>query len=310
VIDPSKIEFPQRTTRQNDRKDVSNNVRKRKNEEIFTELSSKRSKRENKVLPVDKSQRNSTDICSPKTSESVLNTDESEFSTRASGRKGTQTVSVGLMQEQSASVTSSGTAVTENKKQKTVLKNTSSSVDSIQGSTRRWVRNRMEVTNISPSCLKDLNVSESLNTSSRTQRGVKRAKPSAEEDSEHSPPKRAKSEKKLYEPCTSPSESSAQNVKVESRTSRPRGKVTSPQKLETRGMTKQEAKPGQRERTSKISKAEETDKSVTPRSRKMNLSEDQDTTPKLTRSSRGKETPQSSSQLNSQKVSNADTIVC
>jgi hypothetical protein len=232
----------------------------------------------------------------------VLNTDESfegisEFNTRSSGRKGTQTATVGLMQEQSAFVTSSSTVVTENKK------------GSVQGSTRRWVRNRMEVTDTIPSCLKDLNILESLNASSRTQRGIKRTKPSAEEDCEHSPPKQAKSEKKLCEPCSSQSESSTQNVRVESRTSRTRRKVTSPQKLETREMTKQEAKPGQRERTSNIPKAEETDKSVTPRSRKTNLSENQDTTPKLTRSSRGKGTPQINSQLNSQKVSNADTIV-
>ncbi|PNF28708.1 hypothetical protein B7P43_G07874, partial [Cryptotermes secundus] len=309
VIDPPKIESPQRTTRQNDRKKVRTNVQKRKNEEIFTELSSKRSKRENKVFPVDKSPRNSTDKCSPKTSKRVLNTDESfegvsEFSTRASSRKGTQTASVCLMQEHSAFVTSSSTAERENKKQRTVLTKTNSSIGIVQGNTRRWVRSRMEVTNTSPSCLKDLNILQSSTTSNRTHQSVKRTKLSAEEDSEHSPPKQAKSGKRLYEPCSSPSESSTQNVKVELRTSRTRGKVTSPQKLEVGEMTKHKAKPGQRERTSKISMAEETDISVIPTSRKMNLSEDQDTTPKLTRSSRRKGTPQSSSQLNSQKNGN------
>jgi hypothetical protein len=309
VTDPSKIQSPQRRRRQNDRKEVSNNVQKRKNEEVFSELSSKRYKRENKVSPVEKSQRNSTDKCSPKASKSVLNTDDSfedvsELNTRASGRKGRRTAGVGLLQEQADVITNISTVVTENQKQSPVFKKTSSSVGSVEGCAGRRVRNRLEVTNTSPSSLKEVNASESLNASSRTQRGVKRRKPSVEEDSGRLPVKQAKSEKRLSQPHSSPSESSTQNAKVESRASRTRGK------LETRGMTKQDTKPGQRERTSRISEAEETDKCVTPSSRKMNLSEGQDTTPKRTRSSRGKGTPQSNSQLNSQKVNIANTVVC
>jgi hypothetical protein len=301
ATDPSEIESPQRATRQNDRKDISSSVQKWRNEDIFTEPSSKCSKRESKLFPVEKSQRNSTDSCSTKTSKCV-----SEVYTRASGRKEIQTAtSVALMQEQSAFGSSTATVVTENGKQRTVPQKSSSNVGYVQERTRRSVRSRLEDTNTSPSCLKDLSMSESLNASHRTQRGVKRTMPSAEEVSEHSPPKQVRSEKSLCEPLSH--ESMTENVKAEPRISRTRRKVTSPQKLETTGM----AKPGRRERTREISKTEESDKSVTtPRSRKTTLSEVQDTMPKVTRSSRGRGTPQSSSQPDSQKVSSADSIVC
>jgi hypothetical protein len=299
MTDPSQIKSPKKTRRKNDRKDISSDVQKWKEEDILTEPSSKRSKRESKIFPVENSQRNSTDRYSPASSRSVLSSDErfegvSEVSTRvASGTKETETAtSVASIQEQGSAP-----------------RKTSSSVGHVRGRTRRSGRGRLEDADTSPSCLKDLNVSGSLNAPHRTQRGAKRTKPNAEEVCEHSPPKQVRSEKSLCDPL--PHESVTQNVKVGPRIRRTRGKVTSPQKLETTGMAKQEAKPGQRERTRKVAKSEESDRSVTtPRSRKTNLSGEQDTTPKVSRSGRAKGTPQSSCERSSQKASVADAIVC
>jgi hypothetical protein len=308
VTNPPEINSPQRKRRQNDGKDLSSNAEKLKTEETCGELPSKRSKRGTKLIPVETSRKDSADKCSPKRRKTVLNTDEGfegvcEFSTRASMRKETQAASIGLMQQQSAFVSSTDTATTEHKKGRTSLKKTSSSVGSAQGSTRSCVRGRQEDTDTSPPCPKDLNMSESLNASHRTRRSAKRTKPSAEQDSEHSPLKQARHGKTSCEPLSH--ESGTEDVKVQRRTSRARGKATSPQKLATRGVTKQEVKPGQRERTRKTSKTEENDKPLTPRSRKMNVSEGQDTPPRHTRSSQGTGTPQSSSQ----KVRVPDTIV-
>jgi hypothetical protein len=306
ATDPSQIRSPQRTTRQKDRQD-SSDVRKWRTEETLAEPSSKRSKRDSKFFPVGKSQRSSADRGSPKSSRSVLSSDEclegvSEGTRAAWGRKETDTATrVALIQEQSSCVSNVNSVVTVNKRQ----------AGSVQGRTRRSGRGRPEDTDTSPSCLKDLNMPESLNASHRTQRGVKRTKPNAEEVYEHSPPKQLRSEKSLCEAL--PHES------IEPRRGRTRGKVASPQKQEatgmvkqeTTGMAKQEAKSGQRERTRRAAKREESDKSVTtPGSRKTNLSGEQDAAPKVTRPSRARGTPQGSREPSSQKVSVADATVC
>jgi hypothetical protein len=316
MTDLSKNQSPQK---QNDTEIISSKERKRKTEETVTEMASKRSK---KV----KSQGTSADKCSPEKCKSVLNTDVnlkdvcSESNTRVSGRKGRQTTNVEVMQEPSTVTTNICTVLTENGKQRPVLKLASgSSIDSVQSCAGRSVRKRTAVTNTSLSCLNKLNKSVFLNASSRPQRGVKRTKPTVEEDAEHLSAKQTKSEKRLSKTHSPSFESSVQNDKVESvqflRTSRTRRKITSPQKSETTGTAKQDTKHGQRERTSRISKTDEAYKelknvSVTPKSRKTDLSEDQDTTPQHARSSRGRGTPQSSSQLSSQKVSVTVAIVC
>jgi hypothetical protein len=324
VTEIAEKESPKRMTRQNNREVLCNNRQKRKNGETITDISSKRSKKVDQVLPLEISQRNSTDKCHLNTSRSVLAIDEnlkvvsSESNTRGSGRKGKQSAVVGLMQEHSAVVTNICTVLTENGKQRPVLKTAStSSTDSGKGHTGRSVRKRMEVTSSSQLCLNEQNTSVFLSASSIPHRGVKRTKRSVEEGSEPLPAKQTESEKRLSLPYSPSVESSVQNVisLQPSRTSRTRGKVTSPQKLEATGIVKQDTKPGQRVRTCRNSKTEEVHKglkneSVSPKSRKINLSEYQDITLQHARSSRWRGTLQSSSQLNSWKVSFTITSSC
>lgn len=271
--DMSKDQSSQRVTRQNNRKVVSNNFQKQKNAETVTEISSKLSKRVDKVFPDEKFQRNSTDKCSPKSFEDV----SSESSTRVSGRKQRQTANIAFVQEQSTDITLS----TEDGKQRPVLeKPTCFSIGSVQESTGRSVWCRTEVMNASLSSLKEETGSVSLHPSSRTQQVVKRTIVSTEGDGEHLPAKQAKTEKRLIQPHSS-SESDIQSDVVESvplsRTSRTRGKVTSLKKLEKAGTVKQDTKHGEREKTASKKLKNEP---LTPRSYVINLSEGQDMTSK------------------------------
>ncbi|KDR15439.1 Mediator of DNA damage checkpoint protein 1 [Zootermopsis nevadensis] len=290
VTDSSKNRSPQKVARRNDIEIVSNRERKRKTEETVTEAASKRSKKA-------KSQENSADRCSPETSKNVLNTDESfkdldsDFRTRISGRKERQTANVEAMQEPSTNIHS-------------VLKSSSSSsIESVQSCTGRSVRRRMAV------AVKDTNLSF-LNVSGRPQRGVKHAKSADEERAEHLPAKQTKTEEKLSKTHSPSFENSVQNDEVKCvqspRRGRTRRKVMSSQKSEITETAKHDTKSGQRERTSRISKTDKTYKGLeneptTPKSRKINLSADQDITPQHARSSRGRGTPQSNIRLSSQK---------
>jgi hypothetical protein len=301
--DMSKDQSSQRITRQNNRKVVSNNLQKKKNEETVTEISSKHSKMEDKVFPDEKFQRNSTDKCSPKSFKDV----SSGSSTKVSGRKRRQTANIEFVQEQSTDITLS----TEVRKLEPVLEKASCFIiGSVRECTGRSVRRRTEVTNASLSYLKEETGSVSLHRSSRTQQGVKRTILSTEGD-ERLPAKHVKTEKRLTQPHSS-SESDIQSNIVEavplSRTSRTRSRVTSPQKLDTAGTVRQDTQHCEREKASQISKTEEANKKLkseplTPRSCVINSSESQDMTPK--RTSR-RATPQSGFQ----KVSVNITSMC
>jgi hypothetical protein len=375
MADLSEKQSPKKVTQQNDTEMLCNKGRKRKTDKTVTETAFICSKKE-------KSQRSNSDRCSAETNMSVSNTDEnlkdicSESNIRASGRRGRQTANVQLVREQHTVVNDIRTVLTE-----TALKNTvDSSTDSVQADTGRSVKKRVTVTDSDLSCLEELNASVSLNASSRPQRGVKRTKPSVEVDAERLSKKQTKSGKRLsqthsasFESMQSPrtrrtrrkvtspeksetAETEKQNATpgqregtdrisktgvdaehlsekqtksgkrvsqthsasfeyVQSpRTRRTRRKVTSPEKSETAETEKQDSTPGQREGTDRISKTGEAykelkNKFVTPKSPKINLSEDQYTTPKRARSSRGRGTPQSINRLDSQKVSVTLTYV-
>jgi hypothetical protein len=313
-----KDQSSQRMTRQNSRKVVSKNSQKQKNEETVTDVSSSHLKREDQVFPDEKFQRNSSDICSPESSKSDLRSCKdvsSDFSTRVLGRKRRQTANVGPVLEQSTGITDINTLSTEDGKQLSVLKKPSCfSVGSFQECTGRNVRRRTEVTGTSQSCLKEETASVSVRTYSRTQQGVKRTILRTEGDDEHLPAKQTKTEKRLTQPHSS-SESRIQSDVIElvplSTRSRSRGKVTSPEKSETASTVKQDTELGEREKTNKVSKTEEDNKSknepLTPKSCMGNLSEGQDTT--LKRASR-RGTPQNGFKHNSQKVSLSITSVC
>ena len=313
--DMSHDQSLQQMRRQNNGKVLSNISQKKKNKETVTEVSPKRSKVKDQVLPDEKFQRNITDKCSPKRSRSSLESykdTSSESSTRVSGRKRREPVNVGFVQKQSADVT----LPTEDGKQGSVLKKPLCfSIGSVQECTGRSTRRRTEVMNASLSCLKEETASVSLHASSRTQQAVKHSIPSTEGDDEHLRAKQAKTEKRVTRPHSS-SESNIQSDIVDSmppaRTSRTRGKVTVRQKVETAGTVKQGTDCGKSEKTSQISKTEETNNKLkneplTPRSCVINLSEGQAVTPKRA-SRRG--TPQSCFQHDFQKVSVNITSVC
>ena len=305
----------QQMTRHNNGKVVSNISQKKKSEETVTEVSPKHSKVKNQVLPDEKFQRNITDKRSLKRSNSDLESYKdisNDSNIRVSGRKRREPVNVGFVQKQSANVT----LPTEDGKQGSVLKKPLCfSIGSVEECTGRSIRNRTEVMNASLSCLKEETASLSLNTSSRTQQGVKHSVLSTEGDDEHLRAKRAKTEQRVTRSYSS-YESNIQSDIVDSmppsRTSRTRGKVTGHKKLETADTVKQGTDCGKSDKTSQISKTEETNKKLkneplTPRSCMINLSEGQAVTPKRA-SRRG--TPQSCFQHDFQKVSVNITGVC
>jgi len=304
----------QQMTRQSTRKVVSNISQEKKNTETVTEVSPKHSKVKDQVLPDEKFQRNISDKCSPKRSRSGLESYKdisNESSTRVSGRKRREPVNVGFVQKQSANVT----LPTEDGKQGSVLKKPLCFSVGSDECTGRNIRRRTKVMNASLSCLKEETASVSLHTSSRTQQGVKHSTLSTEGDDEHLRAKQAKTEKRVTRSYSS-SDSNIQSDTVDpippSRTSRTRGKVTGHQKLETADTIKQGTDCGKSEKTSQISKTEETNKKLkneplTPRSCMINLSEGQAVTPKRA-SRRG--TPQSCFQHDFQKVSVNITGVC
>jgi len=283
--DMSHDQSLQQMTRQNNGKVGSNISQKKKNEETVTEVSPKHSKVKDQVFLDEKFQRNIADKCSPKRSMSGLESYKdvsSESSTRVSGRKRRETVNVGFVKKQSADIT----LPTEDGKQGSVLKKPLCfSIGSVQECTGRGIRHRTEVMNASLSCLKEETA------------------------------KQAKTEKRVTRQHSS-SESNKQIDIVDSmppsRTSRTRSKVTGHQKFETVGTVQQGTDCGKSEKTSEISKTEETNRKLkneplTPRSCMINLSEGQAVTPKRA-SRRG--TPQSCFQHDFQKVSVNITGVC